>query len=223
MSGRRSKKLFLAAHVQEKGAEDCRAFLTCLDDDGKRWELRGYGKWPAAAVRDAWMKFRGPCEEWDCWGCEVAEPAESPPFPPALGPSLIPPAPLPDPSTLTPIQAARLAEWVTANERYEMACRRVEEARRDAERELKAVKWAAERFRGQGAVHEVSGLDETRESFVMVYALFYLTEEETDFGRTHPVETYVGIFAVEEAARRHAADQVQLGVQIEIRAESVRS
>jgi hypothetical protein len=54
--------------IQEKSQnEDYRSFAHFTDNDGNKWEIRGYGATPGIAADDAYTKFKDN-ENWDLYG-----------------------------------------------------------------------------------------------------------------------------------------------------------
>ena len=47
--------------------EDFRAFCHCIDADGYKWELRGYGSSASEAAADAWNAYIDD-DDWDSHG-----------------------------------------------------------------------------------------------------------------------------------------------------------
>ena len=43
--------------------DDFSSFLTCVDDDGRIWRLRGHGITPREAAEDVWNLFSSGCVE----------------------------------------------------------------------------------------------------------------------------------------------------------------
>lgn len=52
-------------HVEEKIVQgDWRSYAYCHDDEGKPWKLRGYGKTPEQAAKDAHECYLDDCDNW---------------------------------------------------------------------------------------------------------------------------------------------------------------
>ena len=64
---------FIQIIIQEKSAnEDYRSFCICEDDEGNKWELRGYGSSVEESAKDAYIKFND-VDWWHLYG-EIIEP-----------------------------------------------------------------------------------------------------------------------------------------------------
>jgi hypothetical protein len=72
------KPIFLQIIIQEKSAADgdWRSFCICLDSQGDRWELRGYGETPAEATTCAYDRFLLNEDEWEIYGHMVPFPED---------------------------------------------------------------------------------------------------------------------------------------------------
>jgi hypothetical protein len=64
-------KHFYQIIIQSKyDIEDFRAFCHCVDTDGIKWELRGYGNTAGEAAEDAWNCYKDDTN-WDFHGYVV--------------------------------------------------------------------------------------------------------------------------------------------------------
>ena len=60
------KRHFCQIVIQEKSDNDFRSFCHCIDADGDKWELRGYGTSVEEAAIEAWSCYND--DDWEIHG-----------------------------------------------------------------------------------------------------------------------------------------------------------